>query len=157
MHVISLYLMGGDVVFLTLQISIIIGVLFFFGMIILLLKKSSLSLKNALLWLLTATVMLIFGLFPQLLVYISGLLGFEMPVNALFSLLLGFVILILLHQTAVISRQSENIKTLIQENALLEKRIRELESGLLRSPSQGFHDVQSVTDGKPRKDKDRNA
>ena len=110
-----------------LQIVIIIGVLFFFGVIILLLRRSSLSLRNALLWLLTATVMLVFGLFPQLLGYLSGLLGFEMPVNALFSLLLGFVILILLHHSAVISKQSESIKTLVQENALLEKRIRELE------------------------------
>ena len=110
-----------------LQISIIIGVLFFFAMIILLLRKSSFTLRNALLWLLTATVMLVFGIFPELLGYFSNLLGFELPVNALFSLLLGFVILILLQQTAVISKQSENIKTLIQSNALLEKRIRELE------------------------------
>ena len=110
-----------------LQISIIIGVLFFFAMIILLLRKSSFTLKNALLWLLTATMMLFFGVFPQLLGYLSGLLGFELPVNALFTLLLGFVIIILLQQTAVISRQSENIKTLVQSNALLEKRIRELE------------------------------
>ena len=113
-----------------LQIAIIIGVLFFFGMIVFLLRKKALSLRNALLWLLTATVMLIFGIFPDLLSYLSGLLGFELPVNALFSLLLGFVILILLHHTAIISRQSESIRTLIQANALLEKRIRELEDGI---------------------------
>ena len=71
--------------------------------------------------------MLVFGIFPQLLDYLSVLLGFELPVNAVFTLLLGFVIIILLQQTASISRQSENIKTLIQTNALLEKRIRELE------------------------------
>ena len=113
-----------------LQILIIIGILCFFGMILILLRKKSLSLRNALLWLLTATVMLIFGIFPDLLSYLSGLMGFELPVNALFSFLLGFVILILLHHTAIISGQSESIKTLIQVNALLEKRIRELEDGM---------------------------
>jgi hypothetical protein len=111
-----------------LQIAIIIGVLFFLGMIILLLRKGSLSLRNALLWLLTAVAMLIFGIFPNLLGHLSEFLGFEMPVNALFTALLGFVIIILLQQTATISRQSESIKTLIQTNSLLEKRIRDLEA-----------------------------
>lgn len=112
---------------MTLQISIIVGVLLFFGIIILLLRKSSLSLRNALLWLLTATVMLIFGIFPGSLNFISELKGFELPVNAIFTLLLGFIIVILLHHTSIISKQSENIKTLTQTNALLERRIRDLE------------------------------
>ena len=119
-----------------LQISIVIGVLLFFGLIILLMRKSSFSLRNSLLWLLTATVMLVFGIFPQLLDYLSVLLGFELPVNAVFTLLLGFVIIILLQQTASISRQSENIKTLIQTNALLEKRIRELEVSKIKKHTE---------------------
>jgi len=61
------------------------------------------------------------------LTVIAGLLGFELASNALFSLLLGFVIVILLSLTAIVSRQSERIKTLVQTTALLEKRIRELE------------------------------
>ena len=112
---------------MALQISILIGVLFFLGMIIFLMRKNSISLRNALLWFLTGAVMLVFGIFPRILGFISDFLGFDLPSNAFFTLLLGFVILILLQQTAVISRQTESIKTLTQANALLEKRIRELE------------------------------
>ena len=114
-----------------LQLSFIFGVLLFLFMILMLLRKGSLSLRNALLWLLTAGVMLIFGIFPNLLFNIAYSLGFELPINALFSVLLGFVIIILLNQTAIISRHSDNIKTLTQTNALLEKRIRKLEEKML--------------------------
>jgi len=112
-----------------LQISIIAGVLFLFGLILFFLRKNAFSLKYALLWLLSVTVMLILGIFPDILIYIAHLLGFEVPANALFTLLLGFIIIILLQQTANISQQADKIKTLVQTNALLEKRIRELEDG----------------------------
>jgi len=111
-----------------LQISIITGVLFLLGLILFFLRKSAFSLKYALLWLLVVTAMLIIGIFPDILVHIARILGFEVPANALFTLLLGFVIVILLQQTANISQQADKIKTLIQINALLEKRIRELEN-----------------------------
>jgi len=110
-----------------LQISVIIGVLFLFGLILFFLRKNAFSLKYALLWLLSVSVMLIIGIFPDILVYIAYILGFEVPANALFTLLLGFIIIILLQQTATISQQADKIKTLVQTNALLEKRIRELE------------------------------
>jgi hypothetical protein len=112
---------------IVLQISIVSGVIFFFGVIILLLRKNAFSLKYALLWLLTAAAMLALAIFPGILTRISHALGFEVASNALFTLLLGFVIIILLQQTAIVSQQSEKIKNLGQTNALLEKRIRELE------------------------------
>jgi type II secretory pathway component PulJ len=40
---------------------------------------------------------------------------------------LGFVVIILLSLTSIVSKQNERIKTLVQANTLLEKRIRELE------------------------------
>jgi len=110
-----------------LQISIIAGVLFLFALILFFLRKNAFSLKYALLWLLSVTVMLIISIFPDILTHIAHILGFEVPANALFTLLLGFVIIILLQQTANISQQADKIKTLVQINALLEKRIRELE------------------------------
>jgi hypothetical protein len=114
---------------IVLQISIITGVLFLFGLILFFLSKNAFSLKYALLWLLSVAVMLMIGIFPRILVHFAYMLGFEIPSNALFALLLGFVIVILLQQTANISQQADKIKTLVQENALLEKRIRELEDG----------------------------
>lgn len=110
-----------------LQAFIICGVVLFLGLILLFLRKKAFSLRYALLWLLTATVMLLFGIFPGILSRISIALGFQVASNALFTLLLGFIIIILLQQTAIVSQQAEKIKALAQMNALLEKRIRELE------------------------------
>lgn len=110
-----------------LQASIIFSVLLFLGLIILFLRKNAFSLKYALIWLLTATVMLVLGIFPDILLHFAHGFGFEVSSNALFTLLLGFVIVILLQQTAIASQQTEKIKTLVQTNALLEKRIRDLD------------------------------
>jgi hypothetical protein len=110
-----------------LQYFFIIGVVFFFGIIIFFLRKKALSLKYTLLWLVSAFVMLIVSIFPSILVFISEKLGFQVVSNALFALVLGFVLIILLSLTSIVSKQTEKIKTLVQVIAILEKRVRELE------------------------------
>jgi hypothetical protein len=112
---------------LVLQLVFIVGIICFLAMIGFFLRKKTLSLKYTLLWLLSALVMLILSIFPDILFFVSGLLGFTLASNAVFALLLGFVIVILLSLTSIVSAQSENIKALVQANALLEKRLRELE------------------------------
>ena len=112
---------------IVLQVSVIVGTLLFIALIIAFLRKGAFTLKYSLLWLLTASVMLLIGIFPQILIGVAYVLGFELASNALFTFLLGFVILILLQQTSVISQQNERIKKLTQSIALLEKRVRELE------------------------------
>ena len=47
--------------------------------------------------------------------------------NGLFSVLLFFILTIIMSLTAIVSRQSERIRALVQSQALLEERIRELE------------------------------
>ena len=110
-----------------LQIVFISGVLCFLGLIIFFLRKNAFSLKYTLLWLLTAFVMLTVSIFPAILAFFANLLGFELISNAVFSLLLGFIITILFSLTSIVSKQTENIKTLAQTISLLEKRTRELE------------------------------
>ena len=48
--------------------------------------------------------------------------------NGLFILLFAFSIMLLMMLTAIVSRTSMKMRILIQENAILEKRIRELEA-----------------------------
>ena len=110
-----------------LQYSFIFGIVFFLGIVIFFLRKNALSLRYALLWLFSAFFMLIISIFPNILDSVAKLMGFEVASNAIFSILLGFNIVILLQLTSIVSRQAEKIKTLVQTSALLEKRIRELE------------------------------
>jgi len=112
---------------MVLQIVIITGVLCFFGLIVFFIRKNSITMKYALLWFFAVFVMLIVSIFPDTLAYIANVFGFVLFSNAVFSLLFGFVIVILLSLTSIVSKQTERIKTLVQMIALLEKRIRELE------------------------------
>jgi len=110
-----------------LQYVFIIAVVFFFGIIIFFLRKNAFSLKYTLLWLISGLIMLLVSIFPGILVFISKIFGFQVASNALFTLMLGFFLIILLSLTSIVSRQTEKIKTLAQTIALLEKRVRELE------------------------------
>ena len=113
-----------------LQLSIVIGVLIFFFTVVLLIRKGALTLKYSLLWLFFATIMLVIGIFPGILNALAMLFGFVVASNALFVLLLGFTIVILLSITSIVSKQSKRIRTLVQTNALLEKRIRKIENNI---------------------------
>lgn len=112
---------------LTLQLSMVIAELIYFGMIFYFLKKKMLSIKYSLLWLAFGIVMVVFTASPVLFWRFMGLFGVESPMNGLFSTLLFFVFTIIMSLTAIVSRQSERIRALVQSQALLEERIRRLE------------------------------
>lgn len=51
--------------------------------------------------------------------------------NGLYVICIGFMIMLLMSLTSIVSRQAFKIRSLVQDNALLEKRIRELEKVVL--------------------------
>lgn len=120
---------GGYMYFtLTSRIVILIGVIIFFGIIIRLIKKNSLDLKYTLLWIASGIIILIIDAFPQLFEIVMSLLGIRTYMYGVIMLGMGFLAMILMAITSIVSKQKQRIKTLIQQNALLEKRIRELEN-----------------------------
>lgn len=114
---------------MTLQLRLIlgIGVIFYIAIIMRLIGKKILLLKYALLWFAVGIIMAVLVLFPELLSFLVSILGIQLPVNGLFlfGIIASFVIIMSL--TAIVSHQSERIKSLAQSNAILEKRIRNLE------------------------------
>lgn len=111
----------------TLRITLCIAVICYFVIILYYLKKKMLDLKYTLVWLFAGLVMAIMVFFPQLLVGFVRFLGIQSIMNGLFILAIAFSIMLLMMLTAIASRTSMKIRTLIQENAMLEKRVRELE------------------------------
>jgi len=111
----------------TLQILLLLVVIVFFFIVISLLKKKKLALRYTLLWLGLGVILLILVLFPGVLTWFSGLMGFESSMNALYVLLIGGLVILALYLTSLASDQSDRIKRLVQELAMLEKRVRELE------------------------------
>lgn len=113
---------------LTLRISLMIGILFYFSAIFYFLRKRALALKYTILWILSGIVMLIIASFPAILDSISKFFGFSLPVNSIFTTLFFFLILIQISLTSIVSKLNDRTKNLIQNAALLERRVRELES-----------------------------
>lgn len=110
-----------------LQLTLSLAVICYFILILYYLKKRVLELKYTLLWLVAGLIMGIMIFFPQLLVRFVRTLGIESNMNGLFVLCLGFILAILMSLTSIVSRQTTKIRLLIQQLAILEKRIRELE------------------------------
>lgn len=111
----------------TFRVILVVGLIIYFFIVFRLLKKKRLTLKYSLLWLLMGLVMSILVLFPQLLEVISKKFGIVDTMNALFTFAIGFILMLLIALTSIVSKQSDRIKSLIQDNALLEKRLRGLE------------------------------
>ncbi len=111
----------------TLRVSLIIAVACYFIVILYFLKQKALNLKYTLLWLVAGLVMGILVVVPELLVSIIRIFGIQDNMNGLFIFGIGFMIMILLSLTSIVSRQNQKIRTLTQEVAILDKRVRELE------------------------------
>ena len=108
---------------ISLQFGVITACLVLLCFVLRLVLKDSLQLKYSLLWIVLALVLLVCGLFPQPLYFISSLFGFQTPANFVLGFL--FLICIVLSMACLSSKQSSAIANLTQRIALLEK---ELES-----------------------------
>jgi hypothetical protein len=114
----------------TLRITLIAAVICYFIIILYFLKQRALNLKYTLLWLFAGVVMGILVIVPELLAAIIRVFGIQDNMNGLFIFCIGFIIMILLSLTSIASRQNRKVRTLTQELAILDKRVRELEAAV---------------------------
>lgn len=112
---------------ISLHAILIIGSVAFLLFILYLMKKGKLEVKYSIIWLAFSVCMLIFACFPYTVLILNDIAGVIDPVNFIFFTQIIFILLILLSVSAVISGFSKKIKQLAQANAILEKRVRELE------------------------------
>lgn len=113
---------------LTLQIFLIICLLIFLIVITRFLITKRLNLKYTLMWFFAVFAMLIITVFPDIVTFISKLVGIASPVNMIFLFAGMFSLLIILTLTMIVSHLNNKVHRLSQTQALLEKRIRDLEN-----------------------------
>ena len=104
-----------------------VAVAFVLAVIIELIRRHRLQERYALLWIATGVVMLVLALWRQGLDGFARLIGVAYPPSALFMVAGLFVFVVLLHYSTVLSRLSEQNKTLAQRLALLEARLKDRE------------------------------
>jgi hypothetical protein len=95
-----------------------------------LVRRRRLLERYAILWLLSATVLLALAAWKGLLLKVASAVGIYYAPSALFVVAFGFILVLLLHFSVAVSRLAEQSKVLAQRLALLEARNRELEGQL---------------------------
>ena len=112
----------------TLNIVLFLVIFIYFVLLIRMIKRETLLFKYALLWFAIGCILLVLLIFPDALTKISKLLGFEMQMNALFTVAIGLLMLLALSITSIVSKHTEKIKNMVQYIAILEERVRKLEN-----------------------------
>jgi hypothetical protein len=102
-----------------------VAVVLVLTVIIELIRRHRLQERYALLWIVTGAVMLFFALWRSALDRLAELVGVAYPPSALFMVAGLFVLVVLLHFSTVLSRLSDQNKTLAQRIALLEQQLRD--------------------------------
>jgi hypothetical protein len=101
------------------QIVAIIGSALLFLFVLELLRRRRLSEPYAILWLIASVVLLVLSVWDNLLDSLAELVGIKTPANALFVVGFGFILILLLSFSSVISRLTRENKLLAQEIARL--------------------------------------
>lgn len=105
---------------LMLIVSVFICLVIF--LILYFIKKELIKIKYAVIWLLLFGLLLIFLLVPKVLGWLTFLLGFEVPSNMIFSLILAVLVIISISLTGIVSSQDKKIRVLIQEISILKEK-----------------------------------
>ena len=118
------------------RIILLVCVLIYLLVIRALMRRGRMSLKYSLIWFLSGVILLICVIFPQVIRFFTRLMGIYSDTNAVFFIGVCFLILIVLSLTSIASGQSERIRTLVQTQAILEKRVRDLEEKVGRMENE---------------------
>jgi len=110
---------------LKIQIVSIIVTGGMFAVIFELLRRKRLMERYALLWLFASAVLLALAVWKGLLTTIAHAIGIYYPPSALFVIAFGFILVMLLHFSLVISRLADQNKILAQRLGLLQQRLEE--------------------------------
>jgi hypothetical protein len=120
-----------------IQIVSIVFAVLVFGAVFELVRRRYLRERYALLWLGAALVLLVLAVWQGLLATLAHAVGIYYPPNAFFVVAFAFLLLLLLHFSAVVSRQADQTRVLAQRIALLEERSRALERASHHGASNG--------------------
>lgn len=106
-----------------IQILAIVGSGALLVLVLELVRRKAFLERYALLWLLSAAVMLSLSIWQGFLEVVAEALGIAYPPNALFLVAFGFVLILLLHFSVAVSKLSDRSKMLAQRLALVEQRL----------------------------------
>ena len=106
---------------LVLRILLLIGALFAMGIVINSVRKSKIRISDSVYWVVSAGILVLFALIPQLAYFFSSLFGFMSPANFVLLLVIVMILIRLFHQSCAISKLTYKVEQLSAELALRDK------------------------------------
>ena len=110
---------------LVLRILLLIGALFAMGIVINSVRKSKIRISDSVYWVVSAGILVLFALIPQLAYFFSGLFGFMSPANFVLMLVIVMILIRIFHQSCAISKLTYKVEQLSSELALRDKDARD--------------------------------
>ncbi len=127
-----------------LQIVAIVGAVALLILVLELVRRRSLMERYALLWMAASILILGLAVWQDALNVLARQLGIVSAPNALFFVALGFILLLLLHFSAAMSRLTDQSKVLAQRQAILEQRLSEVEQGRALAVDEDPRDLEPL-------------
>ncbi|WP_165062555.1 DUF2304 domain-containing protein [Adlercreutzia sp. ZJ154] len=104
-----------------LTIALILGAVLTLCYMLRKIRKSQLQTSDAIFWFVFAVCLVIIAIFPQIVFFLSDLLGIQSPSNFVFLCVVAVLLLREFIQTAEIARLKEKMAQLAQTDALNKK------------------------------------
>ena len=109
-----------------LRMGLTIASIAVFIVITLLITGTRLNIKYSIVWLIWALLLIFMAIFPETFYGVSDLLGIELPVNAVFLIMIALLYGLTLFVYIMISKHNEEIIKLTYEISVLKKELDEL-------------------------------
>ena len=130
----------------TVQILAVIVSTLLFGLVVELVRRRKLTEEYSFVWMLCAVALLALSLWRDLLHVVAHWLGVFYPPAVLLLVLTVFVFVACLNFSIVVSRQRMQIERLVEEQAILAARVRELERDAAARPERHEQSTASTYD-----------
>lgn len=112
---------------INLRIALIVITLIYVVLILKKIKDKKLQLSFATFWIVSGVLLVLAIMIPNLIEYLTKLLGFEVPANMLFCITIFTAFYLIFNLTIKLSKEYQKNVLLLQEISLLKDRVEKLE------------------------------
>lgn len=98
-------------------------------------RKAQIQIADSLFWIFLSLVFVIMGAFPQVVYWLTRLMGFQAPVNLIFLVMIFILLLKVFSSSIKISQLENKLDSLVQETAI-DATLREEKQSKTKSESE---------------------
>ena len=111
----------------TLKFALIVILLIYLFVILKSVKRKNLRINYLIFWIITGMLLIIALLVPNFVDNLSKFIGFELPINMIYSVAIFVILYLIFDLTRLITKEQNKNTMLIQEISLLKRRIDKIE------------------------------